>query len=334
MKFRSFIACLLALVMCVAFVGCGNGSEGDATTPAAADTSAAPDDSSTAPAESSAAPADSSTAPAESSAVPAESSATPETSAPATTAAPETSAPADINALEGEKLAEYKLLLPAVLPGDIAEYTVDRAMCFDLADEEYTIEGNSGSKASWITVEEGAIWGKAVKFPAAGKNENNRGEITVNAFTGTNLRGAKGVLFYVDMSHATLKDGQHMCASVTVNNNKYRSTHGKAETAEAYYYDGTNWIQTTNKDNLNADGTTLGEACRLALPDLFKGWVYVPATSYWLTDSKDADGFYAEAAFADGVFNDIEVLNIRCYTDGYVFSYDSYIIFDEVLYIH
>ena len=73
------------------------------------------------------------------------------------------------------------------------------------------------------------------------------------------------------------------------------------------------WFQTSNVN-----------ACRMEIPANFVGWIYIPSTSFYGSD---------EAAGLGETFGDIFVMNMRCYTDGYVYSADNYIIFDEIVFI-
>ena len=84
-------------------------------------------------------------------------------------------------------------------------------------------------------------------------------------------------------------------------------------TAVAYYFDGVNWVQTTNVN-----------ACRQQIPENFKGWLYIPSTTFYGSDEKAGLG---------ETFGDIFVENMRCYTDGYTYSADNYIIFDEIVFV-
>lgn len=332
MKFKSLIAILLVAVMCLALVACGGSGDGANTTVAGADNTSTPTSSSQAPGSSAETPDASSQTPDSSAQTPDSSSQTPdssdESSAPESTVAP-------ITELEGAELEAYKLLLPALLPDNTADYKFNRFMSLDGGYDYYMIDGNSKANAQFVDTQNGALWGQAVKFPAAGATDAKRAEITLIPFDPFNVEGAKGIMFYIDLSNLEKKGEQHMCASVTINNNAYRSTQGVEKTAVAYYWDGNMWQETTNNNNIQEDGTVVSEACRLTLPDQFKGWVYVPASTYHNSATKDPDtGMYLESAAVDGVFGSIDLQNMRCYTDGYIFSNDCYIVFDEILYIY
>jgi hypothetical protein len=106
-----------------------------------------------------------------------------------------------------------------------------------------------------------------------------------------------------------------MCASVTLNGNNNRSNGpaNSAGSAVAYYFDGNAWVQTTNVTS-----------CRLEIPNNFAGWIYVPSSSFFDKVSGTALG---------DTFGDIFLTSMRCYTDGYVYSAENYIIFDEIVFV-
>ena len=119
------------------------------------------------------------------------------------------------------------------------------------------------------------------------------------------------------MSHVTAKEDAPLCASVTLNGNDYRANMADHGSVGYYYKDGA-WVETKNVN-----------ACRMEVPAGFCGWIYVPATSY-------CDSNKNPVVDANGKFNDIAVENMRCYTDGYVYTdaAENYIIFDEIIYVY
>jgi hypothetical protein len=142
-----------------------------------------------------------------------------------------------------------------------------------------------------------------------------RAEIEVLPMSDVNISEAKGVMFYVDFSNVQIAEGKKMCASVTINGNDNRSNGPANSTGSAvgYYFDGNSWVQTTNVTS-----------CRLEIPNNFAGWIYVPSSSFY-----DKVG---GSALGD-TFGDIFLMSMRCYTDGYVYSAENYIIFDEIVFV-
>ena len=317
MKTAALAAALLILVSSVlAFASCGGdkpaGTEAPGTTAAGPDNTAAPDTGA----------GDTTEAPGTSAA----------TAADVTTEEVTTAEEFNFDENKFGELADAELqklidVVPALLPDGkplekfVRPYCLDDVLDKDELFTHYYVSGNSSPNIELVDTDGGAIYGKAFKIPAYGKTPGgDRAEIQVQSFYDANVKGAKGIMFYVDLSHTTPNDptlGKPTCASVTINVNNYRANmadHGSV----GYYFDGLAWNITNNVN-----------ACRMQLPDQFKGWVYIPATSF-VNSSKEP------IADADGLFPDLAVENMRCYTDGYVYSTDSssYVIFDEILYIY
>ena len=296
---KRFIALALSLLMVLSFVACDKNEPAETTETPKTDAPAG---------ETTAAPADETTqAPADET-----------TQAPAdeTTAAPAVD-PIEFNDLPADQQAALKALMPATLP-DLSGYEiVSRAMSFDAGADNYFIQGNSAGSAQFVDVSGGAIFGQAVKIAAINDKGDNRTEIEVLPYLDMDISTAKGVMFYVDFSNVVPAEGKEMCTSVTINTNKYRAkgpNGGNGDsTAVAYYYDGTTWVQTTNIN-----------ACRQQIPANFAGWLYIPSTTFYGSDEKAGLG---------ETFGDIFVENMRCYTDGYTYSADNYIIFDEIVFV-
>lgn len=241
----------------------------------------------------------------------------PEKTDPIVTTEPETEPPLAVDNISTSEMDILRLAMPMSLPDGSNFEILTRLMCFDNEDD-YTVGGNSKGSVKFVGESDGAVYGKAIRFAGKADSKDSRGEIQVSPATVKCVEGARGILFYVDFSHIKVKEGAEMCASVTINTNSVRSKGtGDNGTAVAWYFLDGMWVETTNIN-----------ACRLQIPQNFAGWVYVPASSFTQT----ADGLYWDSAtntFTDTVFVD----NMRCYTDGYVYDADSYVIFDEITFI-
>ena len=320
MRTKRFISMILAIFFCFgasALTSCGdkNPSGTDTTTAAQtpSGTTAGPDDSTATPADTTEAPADTTAAPVV-------------TTAEVTTEA-EDEFDFELNeygTLEADQKAKLIEKLPALLPDGTPIEDFVRPYCLDdVLDKDgflthYYTEGNSGATVQIVTAEQGAIYGTGYRFAAYGKTAGgDRGEITAISYYEANPKGAKGVIFYVDFSHVEANPEKKLCASVTFNNNTYRSNKADNGSVGYYYQDGL-WVETKNVT-----------ACRMEIPANFVGWIYVPATSYVDSDKNPI-------ADEQGKFMDITVNNMRCYTDGYVYGSDdtTYIIFDEIIYVY
>ncbi len=312
MKIKSIIALTLCLMMVLSMAACG----GDNTnTPADTTTAATPDTTTAAPAAdtTTATPEETTAAPVDTTAAPADTT----TAAPADTTPVAPLAPIEFGDLSDADKNALKSVMPATLPDGSAFEIACRTMCFDRGEEDYLIEGNSRGSATYVDDLNGAIFGKAIKINACDDGGTKRTEIQVCPFEDVITLGCKGILFYVDFSNVVpTGEPDKMCTSVTINTNDWRSQGPEKATGSGigyYYLDGA-WVQTTNIT-----------ACRMQIPDNFAGWVYVPATSYYdVKNGKPLEG---------DTFGDIFVLNMRCYTDGYVYSADNYIIFDEITFV-
>ncbi len=302
---KRIIALLLCLIMAVSAVACSGGNTPAETTAAPTATDAPETD---APATDA-----------------------PETDAPETTEAPvettevveATEAPAEtapayeFSSLSAADQAALKAVMPVSLPDYSTYEIVTRAMSFDAGVDEYVVGGNSKGGTTFVTEAEGAVFGQAVKMAAISDKGDSRTEIEVTPLADMDISTAKGIMFYVDFSNVLPADGKQMCASVTINTNKYRAkgpNNGNGDgSAIGYYYMAGTWVQTSNIN-----------ACRMEIPANFAGWLYIPSTSFYGSD---------EAAGLGETFGDIFVMNMRCYTDGYTYSADNYIIFDEIVFI-
>lgn len=307
MKINRIIALLLCLIMALSAVACSGGN-----TPAVTTDAPAQNDPTDAP-EATDAPTD---AP-EATDAPTEPETT-EAPAPETTEAPVETTPIEFADLSEAEQAALKAVMPVNLP-DLSSYEiVSRAMSFDRGTDDYFIEGNSKGSAEFVNELNGAVYGQAIKMSAIDDGGTKRAEISVTPYIDMDISEAKGVMFYVDFSNVLpTGEADKMCASVTINTNDLRAK-GPENAASgggvAYYYMyGTTWVQTTNIN-----------ACRMQIPDNFAGWIYIPASSFY---DKNA------AAALGETFGDIFVMNMRCYTDGYTYSADNYIIFDEIVFV-
>ncbi len=306
---KRILALATAALMLLSLVACTTGGNGEITT-------TAPNDSKDPTPAGTTAAADPTTKAPEASKSP-ETTKEPAKTEPATTAAPETEAPLAVDSISKSEMDILRLAMPISLPDGSDFEILTRLMCMD-NDADYTVGGNSKGSTKFVGESEGAIYGKAICFAGKADSKDSRGEIEVSPAEVKCVEGARGILFYVDFSHLTPEEGKEMCASVTINTNSVRSK-GTGENGSAvawYFLDGI-WTQTTNIN-----------ACRLQIPQGFAGWIYVPATSFTQT----SDGLYWNSAtntFTDTVYVD----NMRCYTDGYKYSADSYVIFDEITFI-
>lgn len=306
MKFYRIAAVLLALLMLFSFTACQN-NDGGSGTQAPGSTAApgtkAPDTKAPDTKAPDTKPADTTPAATTEAPVPTE---------------PETEAPLAVDTISDAEMTILRLAMPQTLPDGSNFDILTRLMCCD-KEEDYLIKGNSAGSTKFVSEADGAIYGNAIRFAAKADSKDSRAEITVQPATVRDVAGAKGILFYVDFSNVAIKEGTKMSASVTINTNDIRSQ-GPDKTEGSgtgyYYLDGV-WTETHNI-----------KSCRMEIPDNFKGWVYVPATSF----TQSSDGLYWDSA--TGCFNDnFFVDNMRCYTDGYVYSADNWIIFDEITFV-
>lgn len=300
---KRILAILLCLIMAVSAVACNK-------TETPAETTEAPvNENPTEAPEVTEEPA--TEAPAETTEAPVETT----EAAPETTEEPTT--PIEFGDLSAAEQAAIKAVMPVSLP-DFSQYEiVTRVMSFDRGTDDYVIQGNSQGSATFVGETDGAIYGQAVKLAAINDKGDNRTEIEVTPLEDVIINDAKGVMFYVDFSNVQVNPEKPMCTSVTINTNTYRAkgpNNGNGDkSAIGYYYMAGTWFQTANVN-----------ACRMEIPANFAGWVYIPATSFYDGTNKCGLG---------ETFGDIFVMNMRCYTDGYVYSADNYIIFDEIVFV-
>ena len=305
-KMKRIFALLLCLIMAVSAVACNK-------TETPAETTATPAPVET---EAPATEAPATEAPVETEAPATEAPAT-EAPAPETTVAVEAGPAYEWANLSAADQAALKAVMPVSLPDFSTYEIVTRAMAFDLGADDYVVAGNSKGSTTFVGVADGAVYGQAIKMAAKNDSKDDRAEIEVTPLGDMDISTAKGVMFYVDFSNVAPNPEKPMCTSVTINTNKYRAKgpnngNGNGEGIGYYYMAGT-WFQTSNVN-----------ACRMEIPANFVGWIYIPSTSFYGSD---------EAAGLGETFGDIFVMNMRCYTDGYVYSADNYIIFDEIVFI-
>ena len=322
MRTKRFISMILAIFFCFgasALTSCGekNPSGGDMTTaaPAPAGTTAVLQDDTTAT------PADTASAPDDTTA------ASVDTTAEVTTEAEEEFdfGLNEYGKLEGADKAKLLETLPALLPDGTPIEDFVRPYCLDdVLDKDgylthYFNGGNSASTVRIRTVEEGAVFGTAFSFAGYGKTPGgDRGEVKIQSYYEANVKGARGIIFYIDFTHVEPDPSKTLCASVTLNSGAYRSNKANNGSVGYYYKDGV-WTETKNVT-----------VCRMALPESFAGWIYVPASSFLQTSDK------TEVVDEQGRFFDINVESMYCFTDGYKYSADDsgYIIVDEIIYVY
>ena len=315
MKFKALIALALVLVMVFAMTACDNGSNtpnGDTTTPKTENNTTPTPGTTTEKPNDTTTPKDNETTPAKS-----DDTTTPKAEDSSTPAPVVSVDPIEFDELSDADKAALKAVMPATLPGNTSYEIACRTFCFDNADEDYLIAGNSKGSATYVGTDGGAIFGKAVKFAGKADSKDSRGEIEMQCFGDAPIVGCKGIMFYVDFSNVAPNPDKPntVCASVTINTNDIRSMgpENAVGSAVAYYYENGAWVQSTNITS-----------CRIKIPDNFAGWIYVPASSFYDKTSSSAIG---------ETFPDIFILSMRCYTDGYIYSADSYVIFDEITYV-
>ena len=213
--------------------------------------------------------------------------------------------------------AELIAKLPAKLP-DNSTYDIHTRIGLDAEADYLSISGNYQNLKFTA---DGAIFGNGLSMEVNPQDQYPRVQAFIDLLDPFAPEGVKGIMWYVDFSAAVPVSSTPMCTSTTINVNNYRANHGGAGTAKGYYYKDGAWIETTNVN-----------ACRMEIPDNFKGWVYVPLSEYWKGGSSDASGDLFDGTTKLGLSNVI-VTNIRLYTDGYEMVAGKPIIFDEVLYV-
>lgn len=306
MKTNRILSLLLCLIMVLSMAACGGNTPAETTeAPVNEDPTDAPEVTD-APADTTETPVETTEAPVETTEAPIE-----------TTEALVETTPIEFADLTPAEQEALKAVMPVTLP-DLSSYEiVSRAMSFDRGTDDYFIDGNSKGSAEFVNELNGAIYGQAIKMAAINDAGTNRTEISVTPYSDMDISEAKGVLFYVDFSNVLpTGEADKMCTSVTINTNDYRARGAEngTGTGVAYYYMyGTTWVETTNIN-----------ACRMLIPDNFAGWIYIPASSFY---DKNASAALGET------FGDVFVMNMRCYTDGYTYSADNYIIFDEIVFV-
>jgi len=301
---KRIIAILLCLIMAVSAVACGGGNT-PAETTKAPETQAPATDAPETQAPATDAPAETTEAPVET------------TEAPVETTEAVVETPIEFADLSAAEQAAIKAAMPVSLPDFAAYEIVTRVMSFDRGADDYVIQGNSQGSAQYVGEADGAVYGQALKLAACSDKGDSRTEVEVVPLSDMDISTAKGIMFYVDFSNVQINPEKPMCTSVTINTNTYRAkgpNNGNGDkSAKGYYYVAGSWVETANVN-----------ACRMEIPANYVGWVYIPATSFYDGTNKCGLG---------ETFGDIFVMNMRCYTDGYVYSADNYIIFDEIVFI-
>lgn len=213
--------------------------------------------------------------------------------------------------------AELIAKLPAKLP-DNSTYDIHTRIGLDAEADYLSISGNYQNLKFTA---DGAIHGNGLSMEVNPADSAPRVQAFIDLLDPFMPEGVKGIMWHVDFSAAAPVDGKPMCTSTTINVNNYRANHGGTGTAKGYYYKDGAWVETTNVN-----------ACRMEIPNNFKGWVYIPLSEYWKSGSSDASGDLFDASTKLGLSNVI-ISNIRLYTDGYEMVAGKPIIFDEVLYV-
>ena len=216
---------------------------------------------------------------------------------------------------------DYMSKLPTALPNN-ETFEIHTRIGLDTIDDYLAIEGVKYANMTWDAQ---GIYGGSCNFGCsmtAGSNGTpNRAECYVSFADSVDPAGMKGVMWYVDFSRVdpnTEKGGP--CTSITLGNNTYRSNLGDGSNtglgkATGYYYNNGEWVQTTNVNS-----------CRMEVPHGFKGWVYVPLTSY------NGAGELYDGTTGIGIEGKW-IQGINLYTDYYVYSDVKTLTFDEVLFV-
>ena len=214
----------------------------------------------------------------------------------------------------------YKTKLPAKLP-DGSTFDIHTRIGLD-AEADYVKFASSESKIAGITwITSGGVYGGALKFACnmtLNNGAGNRAEGNLELLDPFLPEGIKGVMWYVDFSGVDADPAKNgMCTSVTINGNTYRSKldANVADSGKGWYYKDGAWVETQAVN-----------ACRMEIPAQFKGWLYVPITSY------NGAGDLYDAATKTGLGN-VFVQNMNLYTDHYVYSDSKFIIYDEIVFV-
>ena len=218
----------------------------------------------------------------------------------------------------------YKNIIPAKLP-DGSTYDIHTRLGLDAEADYVSFDGQKYANLEWATT--GGAYGGCLKFGCHQTVNNggpNRAEGTLVLLDPFMPEGVKGILLYVDASGLTANGAGSVPAgqvafSITIGTNTYRSNKGGNNTAKGYYYKDGAWVETTNVN-----------ACRMAVPNGFKGWMYVSITEYWKSNVDSAGDLYD----ANGIgLENVIVDRFNLYTEGYDYTTAGAIIFDEILFV-
>lgn len=214
--------------------------------------------------------------------------------------------------------AELLLKIPSSLPGG-ESFDVHTRIGLDSADSCFSLEGESFTGVSFAG--EHAVYGGALSF--ACNPDTGRAEVKINLKDNLHVHGIKGVMWYVDFSRVSPDPkNEGPCASISLADNVFRSNNGgfPGDYAIGYYYLGGEWNVTCNVN-----------FCRMQLPEGFCGWVYVPLTSYNRLKAGTSTELY-DAETGVGV-EGLYVSVLRLHTDGYEYSDQKSITFDEIIFV-
>ena len=208
--------------------------------------------------------------------------------------------------------------LPALPDGK--DYNVAYQFSFENADDFLVFKGNS-TNYSFST--DRAVSGNALSFSAL--EGKSRGEMYVTLKKNYDMEGVKGVLFHIDFSNVTCQKNEDgstkTAATITFNMNSYRSNGNKSSVYynKGYYLvDGTTEWQETGSVSSGND--------RMALPNGFVGWVYVPVSSY----NGSAQLFNP---LTGTIVPESDMIGFRIYTDGYDYTGNQFVTIDELTYV-
>ena len=207
--------------------------------------------------------------------------------------------------------------IPAKLPNN-ESYEVGVRIGLEAAEDYLALDGVKYVNLGFSNT---GIYGNAFKMgcsmTAGSGGTPNRAEVEVQLFDPFSPEGLKGILWYVDFSEVDPhSDASKLpCTSITVNRNEFRSNKDGDRATRGYYLKDGEWVQTVNVN-----------ACRMEVPVGFKGWLYVPFTSY------TGEGVLYDSVTGLGIEGKF-VTAVRLYTDNYTYSDQKGIVFDEVIFV-
>ena len=210
--------------------------------------------------------------------------------------------------------------LPAKLPNN-QSYEVAYRFGMESDEEFLSSSGNYGTH-SFTT--EGAVFGNAIKYNSlmTASGSARRNELYMDVLDSFEPTGLRGVMWYIDFTGVSGIEGK-LCSTVCLNKNGFRSAAlaGVEKSGIGYYLKDGEWVQTAP---VNGD--------RMGVPVGFKGWMYVPITSYLVSNKSDASGVLFDPDTGLGISGQY-ITGFRVYSDGYEYGDDAFVLADEVLFL-